>query len=214
MRRFVIALGLSLAVCAAQAGGAKYVKLPGGEFDSVLKYEDSGSRVRVAPFSLMSLPVTNADFLAFVRTHPQWKRDAVAGVFAERRYLSHWAGATALGANALPQQPVIWVSWFAASAYCKAQGARLPTWSQWEYAAAADEQRTDARADPAWRERILAWYSQSSRRALQSVGLQRPTCTASSGSGPTTSPRCWSRPTTATRATPTGSSSAAPARSR
>ena len=174
MHRFVIALGLSLAVCAAQAGGAKYVKLPGGEFDSVLKYEDSGSRVRVAPFSLMSLPVTNADFLAFVRTHPQWKRDAVAGVFAERRYLSHWAGATALGANALPQQPVIWVSWFAASAYCKAQGARLPTWSQWEYAAAADEQRTDARADPAWRERILAWYSQSSKRALQSVGLQRP----------------------------------------
>jgi formylglycine-generating enzyme len=175
MRRCIVALGLSLGVCFAQAAGATFVKLPGGEFDSVLKYEDSGSRVRVAPFALMSVPVTNADFLAFVRAHPQWKRDAVAGgVFAEQRYLSHWAGATELGANALPQQPVVWVSWFAASAYCKAQGAHLPTWTQWEVAAAADEQRRDARADPAWRERILAWYSQPSKRALAKVGTQRP----------------------------------------
>jgi len=168
------ALCCALLACSAQAAGARYAKLPGGEFSSALKYEDSGSRVRVAPFLLMTVPVTNADFLAFVRTHPQWRRDAVPAVFAESRYLSQWASATELGANALPQQPVVWVSWFAASAYCKAQGAHLPTWSQWEFAAAADERRTDARADPAWRERILAWYSQSSKRPLQSVGLQRP----------------------------------------
>ena len=37
------------------------------------------------------------------------------------------------------------VSWFAAQAYCEAQGARLPTWLEWEYAAAADETRRDAR---------------------------------------------------------------------
>ncbi len=159
---------------ATAAAAAAYARLPSGEFSSVLKYEDSGSRVRVAPFALMSLPVTNADYLAFVRTHPAWRRDAVPSVFAESRYLAHWAGPTELGAKALPQQPVVWVSWFAASAYCKAQGAHLPTWSQWEYAAAADERRRDARSDPAWRERILAWYAQSSKQALPTVGLQRP----------------------------------------
>lgn len=174
MRSFVTLLCGALAISAAQAGGGTYVKLPGGEFSSVLNYEDSSSRVRVAPFGLMSLPVTNADFLGFVRAHPQWRRDAAPGVFAESRYLSHWAGPTQLGPNALPRQPVVWVSWFAASAYCKAQGAQLPTWSQWEYAAAADERRTDARSDPAWRERILDWYAQSSKPALPSVGLQRP----------------------------------------
>ena len=52
---------------------------------------------------------------------------------------------------------MVQVSWFAASAYCEAQGARLPTWNEWEYAAAADETRRDARKDPVWRERILAW---------------------------------------------------------
>ena len=175
MRRFVtLLLWLTLGVTGTHAGEARYVKLPGGELVSALKYEDSGSRVRIAPFALMSLPVTNADFLAFVQQHPQWRRDRVASVFAEPRYLSHWAGPAQLGPLALPQQPVVWVSWFAASAYCQAQGARLPSWSQWEYAAAADDRRTDARSDPAWRQRILAWYSQPSKHALNAVGSQRP----------------------------------------
>jgi formylglycine-generating enzyme len=174
VRRFVTLLWLAFVVIAAQAGDGTYVNLPGGDFISALKYEDSGSRVRIAPFAMMSLPVTNADFLAFVRKHPQWRRDSVANVFAESRYLSHWAAPMQLGPQALPRQPVIWVSWFAASAYCKAQGTRLPTWSEWEYAAAADERRTDARSDPSWRERILAWYAQPSKHALPAVGLQPP----------------------------------------
>ena len=178
VRRFFTLLCLALAVTGAQASratvGAGYVRLPGGDFISALKYEDSGSRVRVAPFALMERPVTNADFLAFVQTHPQWRRDRVAAVFAEARYLSRWAGPVQLGPLALAAQPVVWVSWFAAHAYCQAQGAHLPSWSQWEYAAAADERRTDARSDRAWRERILAWYAQPSRQALPAVGQQPP----------------------------------------
>jgi formylglycine-generating enzyme required for sulfatase activity len=163
----------ALAALPALAASTPYRQLPGADFRSVLKYDDSGAQVRVAPFALMSLPVTNADYLAFVRAHPVWRRDAVARVFAESRYLSHWAAATELGPKALPRQPVVWVSWFAATAYCRAQGARLPSWTEWEIAAAADERRSDARSDPAWRERILAWYGQPSRHALPTVGSRR-----------------------------------------
>ncbi|WP_228760825.1 formylglycine-generating enzyme family protein [Lysobacter niastensis] len=152
----------------------RYAGLPGGTFRSALQYEDSKDGVHVAPFALMRTPVTNAQFLAFVQANPQWRRDRVAGVFAEPRYLSHWSSATQLGPNALPQQPVVWVSWFAANAYCESIGARLPTWTEWEYAAAADETRRDARKDPAWRERILAWYSRPSNAALPRAGLQAP----------------------------------------
>ena len=38
--------------------------------------------------------------------------------------------------------------------------------------ACADETRRDARSDPAWRERILAWYSRPSSSALPRTGLQ------------------------------------------
>lgn len=175
MRR-VVALLASILSCAAVASVAvqDYATLPGGAFRSALRLDDAKNGLRIAPFQLMRRPVTNAQFLAFVKVNPQWRRDRVASVLAEPRYLSHWQDATRLGPKALPEQPVTWVSWFAASAYCEAQGARLPDWNEWEYAAAADETRRDARKDPAWRERILAWYSRPSNAALPRVGLQAP----------------------------------------
>ena len=169
---WAMAAATAIAAPAATPGGA-YASIPGGEFKSVLKYEDGGGRLAVKPFALMRRPVTNAEFLAFVKANPQWRRGEVPTVFAESRYLQHWAGPLQLGAKALPQQPVVEVSWFAAQAYCEAQGARLPSWSEWEYAAAADETRRDARSDPAWREQILNWYSRPASAALPAVAQGR-----------------------------------------
>jgi formylglycine-generating enzyme required for sulfatase activity len=141
-----------------------------------LKYEDDkGTTAKIVPFVMQKRPVTNAEFLAFVQAHPQWRRDRVATVFADARYLSHWPTSNALRMDdAQAAQPVINVSWFAANAYCEAQGARLPTWREWEYVAAADETRRDARKDPAWRERILGWYSRPANGPLPRAGLQTP----------------------------------------
>lgn len=179
MRKLVALLLCMLPMCmlpvvaAFGADPAGYVRLPGGAFASVLRYEDLPSTpVRVRPFELMRTPVTNAQFLAFIQAHPQWRRDRVAAVFADHGYLSKWSGPLTLGEQVQAQQPVVQVSWFAANAYCEAQGARLPTWSEWEYAAAADETRRDARTDPAWRARILAWYARPSRGPLPRAGLQ------------------------------------------
>ena len=169
-----LALTLAAAFAVSGIGGnGDYASLPGGSFRSALDYEDVPGNVTLAPFAMMKRPVTNGEFLAFVKANPQWRRDRVPGVMAEPRYLSHWAGPAELG-EARAAQPVVQVSWFAASAYCEAQGARLPTWNEWEYAAAADETRRDARRDPVWRERILAWYSRPSDSALPRAGLQTP----------------------------------------
>jgi sulfatase modifying factor 1 len=174
MRR--VALLVLLFAPALSAGATPtWVSLPGhAEFVSVLRYEDSDGKVAVRPFELMAHPVTNAQYLAFVTTRPEWRRGNVAPLFAEARYLKHWSGPLSLGDAARPQQPVTQVSWFAAQAYCEAQHARLPTWSEWEYAAAADATRADARSDPAWRERILGWYSRSSRDPLADVAQGSP----------------------------------------
>ena len=157
---------------AAQAAAAPptYVPVPAGTLTSVLARDADGGPAAIPAFEMRETPVTVADWQRFVRAHPEWRRGQVARAFADEGYLEHWRSDADPPPGAQPSQPVTEVSWFAAQAYCETEGARLPSWPEWEYVAAADAGRRDARADPAWRARILAWYGRPATQALPSVG--------------------------------------------
>lgn len=170
-RQAMCALLLALAAGSAPAvAGDDWAEIPAGEFVSVLALGEPGASSRVDGFAMQRRPVTNAEFLAFVTAQPEWQRGNAPPVFVDSQYLSHWDAATAVGETAANESPATRVSWFAASAYCESLGGRLPTWLEWEYVAAADETRRDARSDPAWRERILGWYSRTGGKGLPAVG--------------------------------------------
>jgi sulfatase modifying factor 1 len=162
MKRVVeILLGSLLTLAAAAEPMAK---IEGGSYARPL--EKSGQIRQVATFLLDVRQVTNAEFLAFVTARPEWQRSRVNRLFADSGYLRHWAGDTELGPQVLPEAPVTNVSWFAARAFLKAQGKRLPTLDEWEFVARADERQADATADPEFRKRILAWYSKPAPEVL------------------------------------------------
>jgi formylglycine-generating enzyme required for sulfatase activity len=105
-----------------------------------------------------------------VRTHPEWRRSRVSRLFADVSYLRHWRGDLDPGPRAPAQSPVVHVSWFAARAYAAWLGKRLPTVNEWERAAAADETRPDASADPRFLERVRNSSSRRTPAVLPSVG--------------------------------------------
>lgn len=106
--------------------------------------------VEVEPFRIAKAPVTNAEFLEFVResgygrrewwSHDGWaskgeaqgprywrKRD---GEWLERRF-SAWVPLD-------PELPVMHVDWHEAKAYCRYAKRRLPSEAEWEIAASLD----------------------------------------------------------------------------
>ena len=149
MQPLLLALALAPALAGASGPAPGYRVIDGGAFHSSVRFEEATGLVPVASYQLMERPVTNTQFAAFINEHPQWRRDRIPAVFASPGYLGHWAQADAPGAAIHADAPVVHVNWYAADAYCRAQSARLPTFLEWEFAAAADATRFDARDDRA-----------------------------------------------------------------
>ena len=113
--------------------------IPAGEFqmggsDSDAEVDEHPVHmVDVEAFYIDKYEVTNAQYKKFADANPQWQKDNIPHKFHNGKYLNLWQD------NTYPpgkeNHPVVYVSWYAAMAYAKWAGKRLPTEAEWEKAA-------------------------------------------------------------------------------
>lgn len=157
--RLIAATALGTFTVGAGATATDLVEIPAGRYAPLLRSVKESAMVEVAPFRLEATPVTNAQFLSFVTANPKWQRSQVSRLFADASYLEHWTDDLVPGPAAPADAPVVRVSWFAARAYARWVGRRLPTTAEWEVAAGAGYTRPDGRDDPALNRDLYAWLA-------------------------------------------------------
>jgi len=148
---------------------SKQINIKAGTFTPL--YGTYKKPVEVKSFFIDENPVTNQEFLDFIKLNSDWMKTKAKKIFIDTTYLNHWKGDLELGLNAPPDSPVVNVSWYAAKAYCSFYEKRLPTVNEWEYVASRSIPGHDIKKV------ILDWYSIPTPNVLPSikVGLKNST---------------------------------------
>lgn len=146
-------------------------KIKGGIY--VPLYGLDSSNVIVDDFYLDTYPVTNDEYRNYLLKNPSWRKTEVIQLFADQRYLNKWVNDTTFSHSFKGQSPITSISWFAAKAYCKSQGKRLPSVDEWEYAAMASENEPNAQLDSVFQQFIIEGY-ETPKTSLKEIGQSSP----------------------------------------
>jgi len=135
--------------------------------------EDSDAHtVSVGSFYIGKHEVTNRQFKKFVDANPQWSKSRIDSKYHDGGYLKDWEGDRYPSAKA--DHPVVYVSWFAAKAYCEWAGGRLPREAEWEYACRAGSTTKYCFGDSDSQLGDYAWYDKNSSGRTHPVGEKKP----------------------------------------
>jgi formylglycine-generating enzyme required for sulfatase activity len=169
---------------ALEAAGITLVYVPAGGFNMGSSARDSEAYDSEKPAHAVYLDgywigqteVTNAQYRRFMEaggyskrecwTEEGWQWKEADGITQPK----YWDDERFNG----PQQPVLGVSWYEATAFAKWAGGRLPTEAEWEYAARGGPLSKGYRYAGSDDADEVAWHKETSGGCTHPVGQKRP----------------------------------------
>ncbi|WP_161626083.1 formylglycine-generating enzyme family protein [Hugenholtzia roseola] len=129
--------------------GIKLIKVEGGTFLMGCDEQRDGNcndddkpvhSVTLTDFWLSETEITNAQYAAFLNEKQPSKADLekwinLSGSYKTEKCRISKQDSRYVVENGYENQPVIYVSWYGASEFCRFYGGSLPSEAQWEYAA-------------------------------------------------------------------------------
>ncbi|QBL09689.1 formylglycine-generating enzyme family protein [Rheinheimera sp. D18] len=155
MKALITTLAFALSTVAV---AADTVVIDAGTFKPAIRLNKTEQNINIAAFALDRNSVSEQQFANFVLANPQWQRSQVPIIFADKDYLRHWQDEVTPAHSANADTPVTRVSWFAARAYCQAQGGRLPTLNEWEYSVQQWREQQQL-SDANYAKLVFSWFS-------------------------------------------------------
>lgn len=137
------------------------VLVKGGKFTPPFTIDKKFKSLTIKSFLIDKYPVTKKDYLDFITENENWKKNQIPTIFSDESYLFDWANNSTIDSSHY-NEPVTYVSWFTAKAYCNSKQKRLPTNLEWEFAAYEENSEK------------LDWYWKPQSKKIPFIGKNLP----------------------------------------